>query len=105
VSAVPFHDNKRTGAIPVHDPHWTIPAQHSHHRRRLDRYIHTEECTGSSIPCALQWSQAADLERPIPRHTEAVAVVLDRVGHALARKIRIEAGRRGLPIVSESAPI
>jgi hypothetical protein len=46
-----------------------------------------------------------DLERPIPRHTEAVVVVLDRVGHALARKIRIEAGRRGLPIVSESAPI
>jgi hypothetical protein len=40
-----------------------------------------------------------DLARPIPKHTEAVVVVLDRVSHALARKIRIEAGRRGLPVV------
>lgn len=40
-----------------------------------------------------------DLARPIPQHTEVVIVVLDRVSHALARKIRIEAGRRRLPIV------
>jgi hypothetical protein len=46
------------------------------------------------------WSgrRTRDLTKPIPKHTEAVVVVLDRISHALARKVRIEATRRGLPV-------
>ena len=36
--------------------------------------------------------------RPIRKDTEAVVVILDRVNHTLARKVRIEAIRRGLPV-------
>ena len=32
------------------------------------------------------------------KDTEAVVLVLDRVNHTLARKVRTEASRRGLPI-------
>ncbi|MDK2743090.1 MAG: DUF2325 domain-containing protein [Nitrospira sp.] len=39
-----------------------------------------------------------DLVRSIPKATEAVVVVLDRVSHTLARKVRGEASRRGLPV-------
>lgn len=39
-----------------------------------------------------------DLAKSIPKDTEAVVVVLDRVSHALARKVRTEATRRGLPV-------
>lgn len=39
-----------------------------------------------------------DLIRAIPKATEAVVVVLDRVSHALAKRVRGEADRRGLPV-------
>ena len=39
-----------------------------------------------------------DLTNSIPKDTEAVVVVLDRVSHGLARKVRTEATRRGLPV-------
>ncbi len=39
-----------------------------------------------------------DLVRTIPKATEAVVVVLDRVSHALAKRVRGEASRRGLPV-------
>lgn len=46
------------------------------------------------------WSgrRARDLQRALPKDTERVVVVLDRISHALARKVRVDAGRRGLPI-------
>jgi hypothetical protein len=39
-----------------------------------------------------------DLKKSIPKDTEAIVVVLDRVSHGLARKVRTEARRRGLPV-------
>lgn len=39
-----------------------------------------------------------DMAKSIPKDTEAVIVVLDRVSHGLARKVRTEATRRGLPV-------
>lgn len=39
-----------------------------------------------------------DLAKRIPKHTKAVVVVLDRISHALARKIRAEATLRRLPV-------
>lgn len=39
-----------------------------------------------------------DLVRTIPKATEAIIVVLDRVSHALAKRVRGEASRRGLPV-------
>ena len=39
-----------------------------------------------------------DLIRTIPKATEAAVVVLDRVSHALAKRVRGEASRRGLPV-------
>lgn len=46
------------------------------------------------------WSgrKTRDMGKVIPKATKAVVVVLDRVSHALARKVRIEATRRGLPV-------
>lgn len=46
------------------------------------------------------WSgrKTRDLTKSIPIDTEAVVVVLDRISHLLARKVRTEAARRGLPI-------
>ena len=46
------------------------------------------------------WSRRKhrDLVRTIPKATEAVIVVLDRVSHALAKRVRGEASRRGLPV-------
>ena len=46
------------------------------------------------------WSgrKRRDLVRTIPTTTEAVVVVLDRVSHALAKRMRGEASRRGLPV-------
>jgi len=46
------------------------------------------------------WSgrKTRDLAKAIPKDTEAVVVVLDLVSHALARKVRTEATRRGLPV-------
>lgn len=46
------------------------------------------------------WSgrKPQDLAKSIPKDTEAVVVVLDLVSHALARKVRTEATRRGLPV-------
>ena len=46
------------------------------------------------------WSgrKTRDLAKSIPKDTEAVVVVLDLVSHALARKVRTEATRRGLPV-------
>jgi len=46
------------------------------------------------------WSgrKTRDMAKSIPKDTEAVVVVLDRVSHGLARKVRSEATRRGLPV-------
>jgi hypothetical protein len=46
------------------------------------------------------WSgrKPRDLEKPIPKDTDAIVVVLDRVSHALMKKVRIEASQRGLPL-------
>lgn len=48
----------------------------------------------------LHWSgrKTRDTGKAIPKDTEAVVVVLDRVSHALTRKVRTEATRRGLPV-------
>jgi len=46
------------------------------------------------------WSgrKTRDLTRQVPRTIDAIVVVLDRVSHALVKKVRNEASRRGLPI-------
>ncbi len=46
------------------------------------------------------WSgrKTRDLGKRIPKGTDAVVVVLDRINHALAGKVRAEATRRGLPV-------
>ena len=46
------------------------------------------------------WSgrKTRDLVKRIPTHTNAVVVVLDRISHALAVKIRAEATLRGLSV-------
>jgi hypothetical protein len=56
--------------------------------------------TGGVHGYVQHWSgrKNRDLSRSIPRDTEAVVVVLDRVSHGLARKVRTEATRRGLPV-------
>ena len=50
--------------------------------------------------CVEHWSgrKTRDLVKAIPKKTTAVVVVLDRVNHTLARKVRAEATRRGLPV-------
>ncbi|ODT45817.1 MAG: hypothetical protein ABS70_02235 [Nitrospira sp. SCN 59-13] len=50
--------------------------------------------------CVEHWSgrRTRDLVKAIPKKTTAVVVVLDRVNHTLARKVRAEATRRGLPV-------
>ncbi|WP_447598458.1 hypothetical protein [Nitrospira sp. Nam80] len=104
MSAVPFGDNKKTGAISVHDQQGG--------QYRLNIFIvgvdsigifQQRNARGRRSVAHFTGRLRRDLARPIPRHTEAVVVVLDQVTHALARKIRIEAGRRGLPIVYQSA--
>jgi hypothetical protein len=56
--------------------------------------------TTGRTSCVEHWSgrKRRDLVRTIPKTTEAVVVVLDRVSHALAKRVRGEASRRGLPI-------
>ena len=46
------------------------------------------------------WSgrKARDLARSIPKSTDAVVVILDRISHGMMRKIRAEATRRRLPV-------
>ena len=39
-----------------------------------------------------------DMSKSIPKDADAVVVVLDRVSHGLARKVRTEATRRDLPV-------
>ena len=50
--------------------------------------------------CVEHWSgrKTRDMTKSIPKDTEAVVVVLNRVNHTLARKVRTEATRRGLPV-------
>ena len=56
--------------------------------------------TGGGHGYVRHWSgrKNRDLSKSIPKDTEAVVVVLDRVSHGLARKVRTEATRRGLPV-------
>ena len=56
--------------------------------------------TGGGHGYVQHWSgrKNRDLTKSIPKDTEAVVVVLDRVSHGLARKVRTEATRRGLPV-------
>ena len=103
MSAAPLHDNKKTGTISVHDP------QAGQYRRKIlivggdsIGIFQQRNARGRRSIAHFSGRKRRDLTRPIPRHTEAVVVVLDRVSHALARKIRIEAGRRGLPVVYQT---
>lgn len=52
------------------------------------------------------WSgrKARDLARSIPKRTDAVVVILDRISHGMMRKIRAEATRRRLPSTSKTRP-
>ena len=56
--------------------------------------------TGGGHRFVEHWSgrKNRDMAKSIPKDTEAVVVVLDRVSHGLARKVRTEATRRGLPV-------
>lgn len=56
--------------------------------------------TGGRQGYVEHWSgrKNRDMAKSIPKDTEAVVVVLDRVSHGLARKVRTEATRRGLPV-------
>lgn len=56
--------------------------------------------TGGGHGYVEHWSgrKNRDMTKSIPKDTEAVVVVLDRVSHGLARKVRTEATRRGLPV-------
>jgi hypothetical protein len=56
--------------------------------------------TGGRHGYVQHWSgrKNRDMAKSIPKDTEAVVVVLDRVSHGLARKVRTEATRRGLPV-------
>ena len=56
--------------------------------------------TGGVHGYVQHWSgrKNRDLTKSIPKDTEVVVVVLDRVSHGLARKVRTEATRRGLPV-------
>lgn len=58
-------------------------------RRAAEARIHVEHWTGR---------KPRDLVRSIPKATDAVVVVLDRVNHALAKRVGREASRRGLPV-------
>ena len=60
----------------------------------------TERAYAGGHGCVEHWSgrKTRDLMRSIPKDTEAVVLVLDRVNHTLARKVRTEASRRGLPV-------
>ena len=61
--------------------------------------IHRTNSIGRRLVRHWSGRKQRDVARSIPKQTDAVIVVLDRVSHALARKIRIEAARRGLPIL------
>ncbi len=56
--------------------------------------------TGGGHGYVEHWSgrKTRDMAKSIPKDTEAVVLVLDRVSHGLARKVRTEATRRGLPV-------
>ncbi|MBX3300975.1 MAG: DUF2325 domain-containing protein [Nitrospira sp.] len=58
-------------------------------RCAADTRRHVEHWTGR---------KSRDLVRSIPKATDAIVVVLDRVSHALAKRVRREAVRRGLPV-------
>lgn len=47
------------------------------------------------------WSgrKKRDIRKPIPKGTQAVVLVLDRVNHALARHVRKESDRLGVPVL------
>ena len=100
MSNIHYRDKKRARASRAHTP------QGEQQRRNIlivggdsvGVFRHRNAGDGGSIE-HFSGRKRRDLARPIPQHTEAVVVVLDRVSHALARKIRIEDGRRGLPVV------
>lgn len=60
----------------------------------------TQRARAGGHGCVEHWSgrKTRDMTKSIPKDTEAVVVVLDRVNHTLARKVRTEATRRGLPV-------
>jgi hypothetical protein len=60
----------------------------------------TQRARAGGHGCVEHWSglKTRHMSKSIPKDTEAVVVVLDRVNHTLARKVRTEATRRGLPV-------
>lgn len=61
----------------------------------------TQRMKTTSWSAVKHWSgrRSRDLQRSLPRDTETVVIMLDRISHTLARKVRAEAGRRGIPVV------
>lgn len=59
-----------------------------------------ERATAGGHGYVTHWSgrKTRDTGKAIPKDTDAVVVVLDRISHALTRKVRTEAARRGLPV-------
>ena len=60
----------------------------------------TQRARAGGHGCVEHWSgrKTRDSAKAIPKDTEAVVIVLDLVSHKLARKVRTEAARRGLPV-------
>lgn len=64
----------------------------------VDAIIQRARAGGHGCVEHLSGRKTRDRTKSIPKDTEAVLVVLDRVNHTLARKVRTEATRRGLPV-------
>lgn len=60
----------------------------------------TERAYAGGHGCVEHWSgrKTRDQIRSIPKDTEAVVLLLDRVNHTLTRRVRTEATRGGLPV-------
>ena len=61
-------------------------------RRSAELHDVLEHCSGR---------KTRDFVRPIPKHTDAVIVLLDRISHALPCKVRTDASRIGVPVYTE----
>ncbi len=64
----------------------------------------TERAYAGGHGCVEHWSgrKTRDLTRSIPKDTEAVVLVLDRVNHTLARKVRTKRRAAAFPCFSRS---
>ena len=53
------------------------------------------------FPEVQHWSgrKARDRRKAVPKGTEAIVVVLDRINHGLAQRVRKESRRLGVPVL------